>query len=96
MPRDGWNGRRVTNAIQWVITRDHGTCWLCGHQGANSLDHILPVKDYPALEWTRTNWRAAHLGKAGTNDGCQHPGCTCTGNRARGTRPHTAPPTRDW
>jgi hypothetical protein len=96
MPRPHWNGRRVTNAKAWVINRDKGICWLCHHPGANSLDHILPASTHPNLEWTRTNWKAAHLGQAGQHDGCSVEGCTCPGNRKRGARPHTAPPTRSW
>jgi hypothetical protein len=96
MPRPTWNGRRVTAAIRWVIARDSGICWLCGHPGANSCDHILPVKDFPELEWQRTNWKAAHLHKAGTQGGCTTPGCQCPGNKGRGTKPHTAPSSRRW
>ena len=96
MPRPGWSGRRVTNAVHLVITRDHGICWLCQHPGATSLDHVLPASTHPHLEWTPTNWRAAHLTKAGTEHGCQDPGCTCIGNKGRKAKPQTAPSSRNW
>jgi hypothetical protein len=96
MPRPGWNGARVTAAIRWVITRDHGICWLCGHNGATSLDHIHPASTHPELEWTPTNWRAAHLGKAGRPKGCTTPHCTCPGNTGRRNTPATTPPSRRW
>lgn len=96
MPRRGWNGRRVTQAVARVIARDHGTCWLCGHTGATSLDHVLPASTHPHLEWEPTNWRASHLTKAGTDDGCHAPGCTCIGNKGRKAKLITAPPSRSW
>lgn len=111
MPRDTWHGRRATNATRWVITRDDGICHLCQHPGATSCDHELPVTTHPELEWEPTNWRAAHLGAAGTDDGCHTPGCHCPGNRIRRDAPAAIvratvlalnanttnpPPSRDW
>lgn len=87
MPRTGWNGRRVTRAIAWVIQRDAGICHLCQHPGANSLDHEEPVTTRPDLEWDPTNWRAAHRHGAGTPLGCTTPGCHCPGNVGRGNAP---------
>lgn len=96
MSRPGWNGRRVTQAVAAVIARDHGTCHLCGHTGANSLDHIHPASTHPDLEWEPSNWRAAHLTKAGTPTGCTTPDCTCIGNKGRRATPITTPPSRPW
>lgn len=96
MPRRTWTGDKVTRAKRFVIRRDRGICWLCGHPGANSLDHIIPASDRPDLEWNPSNWKAAHLHNAGRLLGCQEPGCQCIGNVRRGTTPHTAPPSRDW
>lgn len=89
-------GRREQAARTWVITRDHGICWLCNHPGANSLDHIHPVTTHPHLAWEPTNWKAAHLTRAHTPTGCTHPGCTCIGNKARKATPITPPPSRTW
>jgi hypothetical protein len=96
MPRRGWSGRRATRARLHVINRDAGLCWLCGHHGATSLDHINPASTHPHLEWEPTNWRAAHLTKAGTDHGCTTPGCHCIGNKGRKATPITAPPSRNW
>lgn len=96
MPRPRWNGARVTAAVAYVIRRDHGMCWLCGHTEATSLDHIHPASTHPHLEWEPTNWRAAHLGKAGQPKGCRVDGCTCPGNTGRKAKPWTTPPSRRW
>lgn len=100
MPRPGWNGRRVTNALAWLYRNTTPpVCWTCQHhvtRPAASIGHILSAHDYPELEWNPSNWRLEHRTKAGTPTGCQHPGCTCQGNVGRGTTPHTAPPTREW
>lgn len=94
--RPTWNGKRVTKAIQFTIHRDAGICHLCSHPGANSLDHLLPVSTHPHLEWTPSNWRAAHLNSAGTPKGCAHPGCDCPGNTGRGANPIELGPSRTW
>lgn len=91
-----WQGRRATAATAYVIARDHGQCWLCGHTGANTLDHLQPKSLRPDLEWTPSNWRAAHLAHAGRPRGCTEPGCTCPGNSGRKTRPPDQQPTRAW
>lgn len=110
MPRTTWTGRKATAATRYTITRDGGTCHLCQHPGANSCDHVIPVHVDPSLEWVPSNWRAAHLGAAGTHDGCPEPGCHCPGNRIRRDAPAdqvrtivaelnrtTQPtPSRDW
>lgn len=101
-----WNGRAVTNAIAHVIAQANGICALCGHPGANSLDHIKPRETYPELTWDPTNWQAVHLHRAGKPKGCQHPGCPCIGNRGKGesdnaaavtaSTPTPTSPSRDW
>jgi hypothetical protein len=91
-----WSGRRVTIARRYTLHRDHFTCWLCGHTGANSLDHIHPKSLFPHLTWEPTNWAAAHLTGAGTPKGCQVKGCGCIGNIARKATPPTQLPTRQW
>jgi hypothetical protein len=91
-----WNGRRVTRAVAYVIRRDNGICWICSHPGANSLDHRIPVSIRPDLEWTPSNWSAAHRQRAGTPGGCDHPGCTCIGNVPRKARDLGPPPSRAW
>jgi 5-methylcytosine-specific restriction endonuclease McrA len=36
--RPGWNRRRAL-----VLKRDGGVCQLCGGDGADTVDHIVPV-----------------------------------------------------
>jgi hypothetical protein len=46
-------------------------CWLCGqpidyrlkfpHPRSWSLDHVIPVKENPALMLNQSNWRSSHL-----------------------------------
>lgn len=38
----------------------HPVCWLCGHPGADSIDHYFPVSTHPHLAYEVWNWRAAH------------------------------------
>ncbi len=64
------------------------TCWICGHEGANTIDHVVPR----SIRRTRldiANWRAAH-----GVDGCST--CPPHGdgrlrkcNQERGTKPIT-------
>lgn len=101
-----WNGRAVTAAVAHVVTQAGGICALCGHHGANSLDHIKPRHTHPELTWDPTNWQAAHLLAAGKPHGCQTPSCHCIGNRGKSTKtndtavtastPDTVTPSRDW
>lgn len=100
MPK--WGGRPAQRARTYVLNRDHGICHICRHPGANSLDHLVSKLLHPELTWDPTNWAAAHMQRAGQPGGCQHPGCTCIGNRLRaaGTGTHPTPddpkPTREW
>lgn len=99
MTRSKWNGQTITTRTRAVIRRDGNTCWLCHHEvahGSQSLDHVHPVSTHPHLEHEPTNWKLAHLTRAGTPTGCQHPACTCPGNKGRKAQPWTAPPSRSW
>lgn len=60
-------------------------CWICGHDGADSIDHVLPlapVKDDPAELARRDtdldNLRPAHFKPCST--------CGKECNRAKGTK----------
>jgi hypothetical protein len=85
------------------VFAEHGTvCWLCGHPGADTVDHILPTAHGGTDELS--NLRPAH--------GRGRPELGCIGNYSRGARlwlrrpaPPTPPPrqvvphagpSRDW
>jgi hypothetical protein len=56
----------------------HTICWICGHGGANSIDHALPVSLFPWLKFEPSNWRPSHGG------GRRCPTCGLDCNAKRG------------
>ncbi|GAA4626642.1 hypothetical protein GCM10023196_035700 [Actinoallomurus vinaceus] len=53
-----WNRLRAQ-----VLDPAHGgsrVCWLCGHDGATDVDHVIPRTVAPELELDITNLRPAH------------------------------------
>jgi 5-methylcytosine-specific restriction endonuclease McrA len=82
----------------------HPTCWICGHGGADQIDHLIPVSKAPDLAMVVANWRPAH-GVRGcatcpptvSADKRRH-GQPRRCNQARGNRPPTpsSPRSRRW
>lgn len=58
--RHGAEGSVYRRIAAWVVRRDGGTCWICGHKGAGVPDHVIPVTERPDLALTAGNMRAAH------------------------------------
>ena len=87
-------GRRWRRLVAYVLVRDGGVCWLCGHDGADTGDHVLPIDTHPHLEFDPSNVRAAH-GRTRTVTGW---GYYCKGNYARGAdaAPTTSTHSRQW
>lgn len=54
------NGKRVRAFNAAVFNIHGGVCHLCGHPGADTVDHLKPVSRYPALRWDIDNARPAH------------------------------------
>jgi hypothetical protein len=51
-----------------VIQRDLGQCWICGHFGAKTVDHLVPQTDGGDV-WDMGNVKAAH-GSGRKPNGC--------------------------
>ena len=79
--------RRVRRAL---LARD-STCWLCGHGGADTLDHVIPVAQAPGLAKDPTNLRPAH-GVAG----CPTCGHRCNQERGQAPPARTTTRSRSW
>ena len=82
----------------------HPICWLCGHPGADQIDHDPPVSKAPWLAYDRAHWRPAH-GVRGcplcpptvSSDKRRH-GQPRRCNQAKGDRPAqpSSPRSRRW
>lgn len=42
MPPEKWGGRKAQQYVRATLATYGTVCWLCGLQGANSADHIIP------------------------------------------------------
>lgn len=77
------SGPRWMRLVTWIIRRDRGICWLCGHDGADTADHVIPYDQRPDLAWSPANLKAAH----GTRRTIASHGYECQGNYGRGKKP---------
>lgn len=79
-------GGRRWQAFRQVVFATYGrTCHLCGHDGANTVDHLMTVLEHPEYAWVLENCRPAH----GTGNRC--PVCRRCCNQAR-----LSGPKRPW
>jgi hypothetical protein len=51
-----------------IVQRDFGRCHLCGHYGAKSADHLIPVSEDDARFWDMANAKACHAYPYGCTD----------------------------
>lgn len=90
------SGRRRQAARLTCLRNAHGICGLCGHPGATTLGHIIPLAHRPDLEWNPANHQAQHGPKAGNPGGCTIEGCSCPGNYGLRDRTPAPQPSRSW
>lgn len=86
----GRHRAKVREAVLSIST----LCHLCGHEDADTVDHVIAVREWVALGGAADdleNLRPAH----GVN-GCGHCGRKC--NTSKGNRPHQplVVGSRDW
>lgn len=61
-------GRRWDRLKKFTVQRDFGKCWICGHYGARSADHVIPVSEDDSRFWDAGNIKAAHSRPYGCTD----------------------------
>jgi len=105
-PGDPRNGHRYRVAVATCIANSD-LCGLCGHHGARTADHIIPVDEWLRRYGTydgvndQTNLQPAHGTKGPINNPCHQ--CRAAGrngmcNQSKGARliVVVSPRSRDW
>lgn len=60
-PDSPWQGARASQA-RWLVFDLYGrTCWICGREGADEVDHVEPRWKRPELTWCIANMRPSHM-----------------------------------
>ena len=57
---DGYGGRRAQAWVRQVLNTYGTTCHLCGHDQADSSDHLVPRSVDPTLMYVTSNGRPVH------------------------------------
>ncbi len=102
--RSGTGGSRYRRNRAILLARNR-TCWLCGHDGASTADHVISAKLWPRDFAGRKlpgfdelpNLAPAHgtMGNTGLVNRCATCGRAC--NQVRGARVATSrPQSRVW
>jgi 5-methylcytosine-specific restriction endonuclease McrA len=55
-----WAGRKAQQYAALTFATYGRVCWLCGQQGANSVDHVTPLQ-HGGAPYDLANMRPAHL-----------------------------------
>ena len=74
MSKTSADGRPWRRLRKQILERDRYVCWLCGHPGADSVDHEIPVSVRPDLKMDSRNLRAAHLNPCNSGRGARMTG----------------------
>jgi 5-methylcytosine-specific restriction endonuclease McrA len=85
-----FDSRRYRKALR-EIQATGPTCWLCGHGGSDSIDHVIPASVAPDLRADPANWRPAHGVR-----GCPVCGVRCQQVRGASLTPKRSPRSRRW
>ncbi|MET9301772.1 hypothetical protein ABZX66_20860 [Micromonospora aurantiaca] len=80
MSRHSEDGARYRAARQRFLA-DNPLCWICGHGGADTIDHD-PPRAVHRVKLDLATWRPAHGVR-----GCPVATCRRRCNQERGTRP---------
>jgi 5-methylcytosine-specific restriction endonuclease McrA len=80
MSQHSMAGKLYDQLKRMVLAASGYTCHLCGHDGANSIDHLIPLSWGLVSGWDLAYWRAAHGG------GKVCPTCRVECNSSRGNR----------
>lgn len=78
-------GKLYDQLKRLTIANAAGICHICGHDGANSVDHLVPLSWGQVSGWDLANWRAAHGG------GRPCPTCGVECNASKGNRANARP-----
>lgn len=68
---------------------EHPVCWICGHGGANQIDHRIPRSRRPVGRLEMWNWEPSHGPRPDGSPGCAV--CATNCNQKRGTGGAPAP-----
>lgn len=79
MSRYSEDGRRY-RVLRRAYLAANPICWICGHHGANQIDHDPPRVHYQ-VKLDQNTWRPAH-----GNGAMQCPTCGRSCNQERGTK----------
>lgn len=97
---DPRNGHRYRTAVANMLA-NNDMCWLCGHPGARTADHVISVRDWLRIHGSYAgvnnpaNLRPAHGVKTFVNNPCPVCGLLCNQVRGAGAPP-AEPHSRQW
>lgn len=103
MTRDHPGGRAWQATIRRITNSGQATCWICGHPGARTVDHVVPRSKWPRLPNGQLapgcdaddNLRPAHGTRAQyLTNRCATCGRLC--NQSRGNKTERARHSRVW